>query len=552
MAAITRNDIVAFHRRYFVPNNTILAIVGDLTAEEAFSGVKRVFGDWARGEVPAEKLTPPPDPTRRVVVVNKPDAVQTEVRVGHIGIRRNHPDYMALDLALRILGGEGANRLYHVLRTERGLTYGAKADFDTLRESGDFEASTNTRSEATAEVLRLMVDEFWRLQRDRIQERELADAKAYLTGSFPLTIETPDAIATQVLNVLFFGLPVEQLETFRERVNAVTPDDIQRVARFYLRPDRLSIVLVGNAAAFTPQLRGVGFGTYETVEMSDLDLTAVDFRKPGARAARAPFKAGGAFRAGATGAAGGIRAVAHQPQTPAARRPPITASGGLAARALLEKVIDAKGGLDTLRGVKTIVATTRSEVSPPPNRRAEAPASSDTVTYLEYPNRVRVETRLPAFTLVQVYDGTRAWVVDPNGTHEVPDRLLPEIKAGFRRDTIAVLLAAHDGRVRARVLPDVKDDDGRLWHALEVSSTDLEPMVLYVDPETHLIARQTYLAGAPGQPLMEESFGDYQAVSGVQIAHTAQVRRGGEAVLDRRITDIRINDPIDPARFQRP
>src|SRR5206468_8064781 len=134
------------------------------------------------------------------------------------------------------LGGEGANRLHQLLRTQRGLTYGAKADMNTLLESGDFEASTNTRSEATGEALRLMVDEFWRLQRERVSEREVSDAKAYLTGSFPLTIETPDSIATQVLNVLFYGLPVEQLETFRQRVNAVTVDDVERVARFYLRP----------------------------------------------------------------------------------------------------------------------------------------------------------------------------------------------------------------------------------------------------------------------------------------------------------------------------
>src|SRR5262245_54183298 len=122
---------------------------------------------------------------------------------------------------------------------------------DTLSASGDFEAETNARSEATGEVLRLIVDEFWRLQRERVGERELAAAKAYLTGSFPLTIETPDAIATQVLNVLFYGLPVEQLQSFRERVNAIRADDIERVARFYLHPDRLSVVLVGNAAAFT-------------------------------------------------------------------------------------------------------------------------------------------------------------------------------------------------------------------------------------------------------------------------------------------------------------
>jgi len=231
VGGITRDDLVGYHQRYFAPNNAIFAIVGDVTAEEAFTTAKKVFGDWEKRELETQKFIDPPDPTRRVIVVNKPDAVQTEVRVGHLGIARKHPDYMAVNLAIRILGGEGSNRLHQVLRTQRGLTYGAQANMDTLKETGDFEAETNTRSEATGEVLRLIVDEFWRIQRERVSEYELADAKAYLTGSFPLTIETPDQIAMQVLNVLFFDLPVEQLQTFRERVNAVTVDDVQRVAR---------------------------------------------------------------------------------------------------------------------------------------------------------------------------------------------------------------------------------------------------------------------------------------------------------------------------------
>ena len=109
-----------------------------------------------------------------------------------MGVRRNHPDYMALNLAIRILGGEGANRLHQILRTERGLAYGAQANMHTLKDSGDFMAATSTRSDATGEVLRLIVSQFQRLQRERVSDRELSDAKAYLTGSFPLTIETPD------------------------------------------------------------------------------------------------------------------------------------------------------------------------------------------------------------------------------------------------------------------------------------------------------------------------------------------------------------------------
>ena len=269
IAWLTRDDLVAFHtpllraeQRHPRHRRRRHRRRSVRRREE---GVRRL---GRSSDLPPQNFIEPPDPTRRVIVVNKPDSVQTEIRVGHLGIPRQHPDYMAVNLAIRILGGEGSNRLHQVLRTERALTYGAQANMDTLKETGDFEAETNTRTDATGEVLRLIVDEFWRMQRERVGERELDGAKAYLTGSFPLTIETPESIAMQVVNALFYGLPLEQLQTFRERVNAVTVDDIQRVAARLLRPDRLSVVLVGNAAAFASQLRGVGFGTYETVELA--------------------------------------------------------------------------------------------------------------------------------------------------------------------------------------------------------------------------------------------------------------------------------------------
>jgi zinc protease len=532
IGSVTRDDLVDYHRKYFVPNNAILAVVGDVTADEAFGGVKAVFGDWERRELPPTLVADPPEPTRRVVVVNKPDAVQTEVRVGHIGIRRNHPDYMPLNLAIRILGGEGANRLHQVLRTERGLTYGAQADMHVLREAGDFEASTNTRSEATGQVLRLMVDEFWKLVRERVGERELADAKAYMAGSFPLTIEIPDAIATRVVNVLFYGLPVEELQTFRERVNAVTVDDINRVSRSALRPDRLSIVLVGNAASFSADLKRIGFEAFEVVEIGDLDLTAADFRRRGAPAAARPGAGGQPI--------GRERHAAYQ-QASAGPRP------GAAVRPLLEAVIAAKGGLGNLRNLATIKAVTVSSMTTP---RGEV--KSETTTWLQYPNRVRVETRLPEATIVQVYDGQRAWVRDPSGTHEVPNEAVRELRTSLRRDTIALLLAAYDGGVQARLLPDLKDESGKRYRALECTGSDLEPVVLYVDPETHLVTRQTYVAGGPGSPLVEEIFSDYRAVDGVQIAFTAVVRRGGQPVLERRITDFSIKSAFEPSLFKRP
>lgn len=563
LGAITRTDLQAFHQQYFVPNNAILAVVGDVTADDAFARVQKVFGGWQPHDLPSQPLVVPPDPARRVIVVNKPDAVQTEVRAGHIGIRRNHEDYMALRLALMILGGEGANRLHQVLRTERGLTYGARADIHTMLEGGDFEASTNTRSEATGEVLRLIVDEFWRLQRERIGERELAGAKAYLTGSFPLTIETPDAIATQVLNVLFYGLPVEQLQSFRERVNAVSADDIERVARYYLKPDRLAIVLVGNAAAFTSQLRGLGFTTFDVVDMEDLDVMAADFRRAGSHAGTGgaafgrPAWRGGpgsdrrgdlAFTAGAPARALGFRAAYQAGAAQGAGQPRASADEGARARALLDKIVNAKGGLDRLKSVKSLIATTRARALGP-----EAPKEpAETVTYIEYPSRVRVESKIGGTEIVQVFDGTRAWVRDPNGTHDVPEEFIRDFQNGLKRDTISLLLAAAEGRVRVRRLPDARDEKGALLETLEFSGADFEPLVMYADPVTGLVTRQTYVAGGMGRPLVEESFSDYRNVEGVQINYAASVRIGGNPALERTVTDIKIGGPLDPALFRRP
>jgi zinc protease len=287
VGALTREDIVKFHAQWFVPNNAILAIVGDLSPEEAFAGAEKTFGGWERQPLPVLSFPEPPEPTRRVVLIDRPGAVQTEIRVGNLAIERKHRDYDAFDLAVRVLGGEGANRLQRVLRSERSLTYGASADLQSLKQAGGIVADTDTRSDATGEALRVVVDEFWRLQRDPVNEMELEDAKAYVTGNFPLTIETPDAIAMQVLNVLFYDLDVKTLRTFRQRVNAISVDDIQRVARAFLKPTRLSIVLVGDAKTVLPQLRGAGFPEVETIAIEDLDLTSATLRRA-RKAAAAP------------------------------------------------------------------------------------------------------------------------------------------------------------------------------------------------------------------------------------------------------------------------
>ncbi|MCC7042915.1 MAG: insulinase family protein [Acidobacteria bacterium] len=276
---ITRADLAEFHRTWFVPNNALMAVVGDLTADQLFAAVERAFGDWERREVPAATAPAPPAPARRVIVIDRPGSAQTEIRAGHLSIERTHPDYITFDLAIRILGGEGANRLFGVLRSDRGLTYGASADLNTFRTAGVVVAETDTRTSATGESLRLMVDEFARLQRESVHPAELRGAQDFMAGNFPLTIETSSAIAEQVLVRLFYGQDLAEIETYLDRVGKVTPADIQRVSRQLLKPDALTIVMVGDAATFVNQLRSMGFTEYERIPVSQLDLDSPTLRR---------------------------------------------------------------------------------------------------------------------------------------------------------------------------------------------------------------------------------------------------------------------------------
>jgi zinc protease len=280
VAVVTRADLTAYHQRWFAPNNALLAIVGDLTEEEAFAAAEKAFGSWARRTLPEFTLTGLPVPARRVVIVDRPGSAQTEIRVGHIAIPRTHPDYIPFDMAIRILGGEGANRLFAVLRSDRGLTYGASADLHTFKVTGEVVAETDTRSAATGETLRLMVDEFTRLQREPVNPAELRGAQDFMAGNFPLSIESSSAIAEQVLSRLFYGQNLDEIKTYLDRVREVTPADIQRVSRQLLKPDQLSIVLVGDAATFIDQLRRVGFTQYDRIPLAELDLDSPTLRHP--------------------------------------------------------------------------------------------------------------------------------------------------------------------------------------------------------------------------------------------------------------------------------
>jgi zinc protease len=511
LAALTRDDLLAFHAKWFGANNAILAVVGDVTADEAFAGAQRAFGTWARAAVDAPRPPDPPSPARRLVIVDKPGAVQTEIRVGNIAIPRKNDDFTALDLAVKVLGGEGANRLHRVLRSERGLTYGASADLTALKQSGEIEAETNTRSATTAETLRLMVDEIWRLTRDRVGDRELSGAQEYATGSFPLTIETPSQISLQILNAVFYGLDLNQLQTYRDRVNAITIDDLQRVARTYLHPDRLTIVLVGDAASFVDELRGAGFDKYERIPVADLDLFAPDLRRR-------------------VSAAGGMRPAGFSMPTRSRQEDP---------KVIIDKVIAAKGGLKKLREIRTVRAEATTTV---PGPTGAVPMA--TTTSVEYPGRFRMDVETPAGTLTQVFADGSYWIKDARGVGEPDPAVRDVIRGALQRDTIPMLLGAAAGALVVRGA-----DADPPFEAVIVSGDGLAPVTLFVNRDSGLIERVRY--ESPQGPVTEE-YSDYRTVEGIKVPFHTVVTRAGAGAIERDIRRIHFNVALPRGLFSRP
>ena len=278
---VTPSDLHQFHNRYYRPSNAVLAVVGDISTEEAFRRAEGYFGNW-RDPTSAEPLpltATSHAPAREILVVDKSDAVQTEIRVATAGIARASSDYDALMIANQVLGGPAANRLFKALRTERGLTYGASSDLVCYRRFGAWESKTSTRTRETMKTLETILDVMGRLRQQPITGTELEYAKNYLIGHLALEFESSDGIAAQALDLVLDGLPLDYWNRFPERIRGLTAEQVSAVLDRYLDPGRATIVLVGDARGFSKDLKKLG--TVGVIPLPELDLGSPNLKASG-------------------------------------------------------------------------------------------------------------------------------------------------------------------------------------------------------------------------------------------------------------------------------
>ena len=264
---IDREVLAARHDVLMRPAASTLLVCGDiedLAVEEIVAGA---FGAWTGGLDGPAATSPPDEPAagRRVVLVDRPGAPQSEIRVGHVGTPRRIDDFHALSVTNALLGGLFNSRLNMLLREERGYTYGVQSGFDMRRAAGPFAVRCAVESDVTAPAVADIMAELGRLASDPVEDEELDAARDYLIGVFPLRFETSAQVAGALSGLVVHGLPDDELDRYRPAVAAVGADDVRAAAAAHIDAERASIVIVGDVSKFEEPLREAGYGEVEVV-----------------------------------------------------------------------------------------------------------------------------------------------------------------------------------------------------------------------------------------------------------------------------------------------
>ena len=280
IARIKRDDFLKYHQRWYRPDNAILVIGGDIRSVKAFVLAQQYFADWKKPAEPLPTLPitkPVATAGPRVVVVDKPDAGQAAVLVARTGIERTNPDYFRGLVANSVLSGY-SGRLNQEIRIKRGLSYGARSQLDTRRNVGPFVASAQTKNQSAVQVAELLLGEVDRLATAPVPDIELNPRKAVVVGNFARNLETNAGLVAQIATLAVYGINLSEINRYIGNVQAITAGDVQGFAGSHLDAKTTSVVIVGNAKEFLPELEKK-YPQVEVIPIAELDLNTALLRK---------------------------------------------------------------------------------------------------------------------------------------------------------------------------------------------------------------------------------------------------------------------------------
>lgn len=498
---LTRDDIAGFHKTHYSPARAYLAIAGDLSPEEAFSKAEKYLGAWKTPAPPELKLPMLPAPAARVIALDKPGNNQTQIVMGHVGVPRNHPDYVALSVANQVFGGSFNSRLNMKLRANEGLTYSASSSLSPQRQAGLFTLSTFTRTEKTVDAIQFMSGLLKEWKQNPATEEEFAEAKNFLLGVFGLSLETSGNVAQRVVNTAIFGLPEDYWSSYRQQLQSLTLAQMSAAVQRFLQPDKMTIVTVGNASEYAKGLEK--FGPVTLIKDGELDLLADNLLR--------------------------------KKETVVA-----TAEGAAAARALVDTAVAAMGGREKLLAVKDLYSKGAIKLNTP--QGAMEASSEESVAY---PDKYKLVLTLGAMgQITQAADAQGAYMAQGPNVRELPPPMAAEMRKAIPTAAGLGLLAAVL-RGEAEVLPI--DATTVQW---KMGEFDVK---IFFDPQTKLISKVGYRSlGMMGPADSELVFGDYQEAGGIRLPAAETINQNGQKFADRTIVERKVNSGLAPEIFKKP
>ncbi len=499
--AIVREDLVAFHKKYFHPNNVMLGVWGDFKTKEMVKKIEAAFKKWPKGDF--KKLQTPAvnyNFDYSVNFIRKEDVNQSTILLGHIGGLLNNPDYFALEVMNSILSGGFSSRLFRHVRSDQGLAYsvfgGYGANFDY---PGTFFAGCMTKSETTVKAVRSLLHEIERMKKEEVTDEELALAKDSYLNSFVFNFDTRGEVVNRLMTYEYYGYPKDFLDQTKTNIEKVTKAEVLRVAQKYLQPEKVRILVVGNDKDFDEPLSVLG-------KVNEIDI-------------KIPVKEEKAPEATGTSLAEG--------------------------KELLNKAITAWGGAAAFKAIKTMQWKGNLTMSTP-----QGDMAANTHVILLMPNRLRVNISLPMGEMSQIINDDQAWIVAPQRTMPAPGNMKDEMIANLWRDF--VFLAANADREGLTVQHlGTEEVDAQKCEVLLITPKDIKNFKLFVDAATMMPVKLSYqgtnMMGAPTNS--EETFSDFREVSGVKLPFKSITTQDGKKAQEATATEIVINAAVDESLF---
>ncbi|MSV28641.1 MAG: insulinase family protein [Bryobacterales bacterium] len=549
VARITRARVIAFHRRYYTPANVILAITGDFQPEELKAEIANLFSGWSH----AGEALPAFPPVRQVpqpgiFLAAAKGHSRTTFSIGRLGGLRSDRDCAALELAAGILAGTGGARLSRRFRTHSSDSAVSAAWNPRHSYPGLFEISGATASGSTTQTLRAAQEELRKLQTTGVSAGELEYARQRVLHSFVFQFDTPPNTLRQVALYEYYGYPRDFISQYQKAVAAVTRADIARVAKQFLKPEDLTIVIAGSPETFGEPLNALGLpvspaGFFVHAEASSAANATPPNAAPAAQlttAPAAPLNTASAAQFTTVPAAPPNTAPAAQFTTAPAALPrsaaaaPLTAAPGALALELLHRVQEAVGGAEKLAAVKDYFQTCEFKMS----TGAGGMTAKQTNRWAG-PSYYRQESEMPIGKIAAYSDGTTGWLVTPQGKTGLPPALLKQIQGDLFRSFFQFLSSDRmPGRTVTSVAPGV----------IEISDGQSNSARLTIDEATGLPLKQTYTQLQPSGPpsTVEEVYGAWMAVSGIKVPSRITISQNGRKFADVTVTEHRINTGLSP------